>query len=273
MTEDATALLARIAAALDRLAGPPAADADATARSHYHWDGARLAAVEAAPALPAERFVGVDAQIAALRRTFGALRRGAPAHDVLLWGARGTGKSALVRSLGAEAGLAMVEAAGDRLDTLPALFDRLRPAARPFLVFIDDVAFAAADAGVRLLRSLLDGGIVARPANVRLVVTSNHRHLLERGPAPAEAGPTARHARDVADDQLALVDRFGLVLGFHVPDQDAYLEMVRRHLAAEGLDMDETEALAFALARGGRSGRTAWHYRTECLARRASAQD
>jgi predicted AAA+ superfamily ATPase len=93
-----------------------------------------------------------------------------------------------------------------------------------------------------------------------MAVTSNHRHLVER------SHDEARHGRDAADDQLALVDRFGLVLGFHVPDQPTWLEMVRRHLAPEGLALDETDALAFALARG-RSGRTAWHYRTELLTR------
>jgi hypothetical protein len=206
----------------------------------------------------------VDAQVAALRQSLGALARGAPAHDMLLWGARGMGKSALVRAVAAETGAALVAAAAGDLATLPRLFERLAAAGRPFLLFVDDLAFAAADPEVRLLRSLLDGGIAARPGNVRLAVTSNHRHLVERDHGDA------RHARDAADDQLALVDRFGLVLGFHVPDQPTYLEMVRRHLAAEGLGFDETEAIAFALARGGRSGRTAWHFRTELLARAAA---
>lgn len=264
MTQAIDAALLRIAHSLERLAPAPAPEADPTEGDAFRWDGSRLESVARLDLLPLARFAGVDGQIAALRRSLGALARRAPSHDILLWGARGMGKSALVRAVAAEAGVALVQAAAGQLSTLPRLFARLETAGRPFLLFVDDLAFAAADPEVRLLRSLLDGGISARPANVRLAVTSNHRHLVER-----DAGES-RHGRDAADDQLALVDRFGLELGFHVPDQADYLEMVRRHLAAEGLAFDETEALAFALARGGRSGRTAWHYRTELLARAAA---
>ncbi|MGL6043311.1 MAG: DUF815 domain-containing protein [Sandaracinobacteroides sp.] len=259
-------LLLRIAQALERLAPPAPPEADPASGRAFRWDGGRLFGVEAPTELPLERFVGVDSQIAALEQTVGALARGAPAHDILLWGARGMGKSALVRSVAAARGVALVQAAGDMLGTLPALFGRLRDVPRPFLLFVDDLAFAAADPSVRLLRSLLDGGIAERPANLRLVVTSNHRHLIER------EATDSRHARDSADDSLALVDRFGLVLGFHAPDQETYLEMVRRHLAADGLAFDAADAIAFALGRGGRSGRTAWHYRTELLARRSSGK-
>lgn len=259
------AALLRIAHSLERMAPDAPPEADPARGPAFRWDGVRLAAVARLDALPLARFAGVDAQIAALRQSIGALARGAPSHDMLLWGSRGMGKSALVRAVAAETGVALVQASAGQLSTLPRLFARLEAAGRPFLLFVDDLAFAAADPEVRMLRSLLDGGISERPANVRLAVTSNHRQLIEREAADS------RHARDAADDQLALVDRFGLVLGFHTPDQETYLEMVRRHLAAEGLGFDETEALAFALARGGRSGRTAWHYRNELLARAAAA--
>jgi predicted AAA+ superfamily ATPase len=264
MTQEIEAALLRIAHSLERLAPAPAPEADPARGAAFRWDGARLETVERLDALPLGRFAGVDSQIAALQRSIHSLAHGAPSHDILLWGARGMGKSALVRAVAVEAGVALVQASAGQLATLPRLFARLEAVPRPFLLFVDDLAFAAADPDVRLLRSLLDGGISARPDNVRLAVTSNHRHLVER-----DSGDS-RHGRDAADDQLALVDRFGLVLGFHVPDQADYLEMVRRHLEAEGLCFDETEALAFALARGGRSGRTAWHYRTELLARAAA---
>lgn len=264
MTEPNPELLQRIACALERLAPPLPPEADPATGQSFRWDDARLLAVDTPVAIPLDRFAGVDSQIAALAQNVRALAAGAPAHDMLLWGARGMGKSALVRSVVAATPVPLVQASGDMLVTLPALFDRLRACPRPFLVFVDDLAFEAADPSVRLLRSLLDGGIAERPANVRLAVTSNHRHLIEREAADS------RHARDAADDQLALVDRFGLVLGFHAPDQNTYLDMVRRHLAAEGLGFEPGEAIAFALARGGRSGRTAWHYRTELLARKAS---
>lgn len=256
--------LARIAAALERLAPAAEDSADAKAGAAFRWDGRLLHAVDTLTILPLDRFAGVDSQIAALRRNIGALARGAAAHDMLLWGARGMGKSALVRAVSFAEGVALVQAAADRLATLPELFQLLRTARRPFVLFVDDLAFTAADPDVRRLRSLLDGGVAERPDNVRLAVTSNHRHLIVRPP------DDTRHERDSADDQLALVDRFGLVLGFHAPDQDVWLEMVRRHLAAEGLVLDEADAIAFALARGGRSGRTAWHYRTELLTRRAA---
>lgn len=265
MTNDIAEILLRIAHSLERLAPAPAPEADLLEGPAFRWDGAALHAIARPNALPLERFAGVDQQLAALRQNIGALAKGTASHDMMLWGSRGMGKSALVRSVALAEGVALVQAAGESLGTLPALFARLEAAGRPFLLFVDDLAFSAADPDVRALRSLLDGGIAERPANVRLAVTSNHRHLVERPPADS------RHARDSTDDQLALVDRFGLVLGFHAPDQPTWLEMVRRHLAPEGLPLDEADAIAFALARGGRSGRTAWHYRTELLTR-GSAQ-
>lgn len=264
MTDAITTALSQIAGILERIAPPATTGANPATGSAFRWDGRTLHAINRPNVLPLDRFAGVDAQTAALRQNLGAMARGAPAHDMLLWGSRGMGKSALVRSVAAEAQVALVQAAADSLSTLPLLFERLEPTDRPFLLFVDDLAFTATDPDVRALRSLLDGGIAERPANVRMAVTSNHRHLVERPPAES------RHARDSMDDQLALVDRFGLVLGFHAPDQDSWLEMVRRHLAPEGLALDEADAIAFALARGGRSGRTAWHYRNELLTRRAT---
>lgn len=267
-----TSLLTRIADSLERLAPAPAKDADPRSGGHFRWTGAHILSVRAAAPLPPGRFVGVEHQMAAIRQNMLSLAKGDAAHDMLLWGSRGTGKSALVRSLAQEAGLTLVEAAGDTLSTLPALFERLADVDRAFLIYVDDLAFNASDRDVRILRSVLDGGISARPDNIRLAVTSNHRHLVDREATHSGEQPGGpRHARDVADDQLALVDRFGLTLGFHVPTQDQYVEMVRRHLEAEGLDLDEKDAIAFALARGSRSGRTAWHYRNECMSRRAAA--
>jgi hypothetical protein len=258
--------LARIAAALERLAPPAAQEADPAAATAMRWDGRTLLAVPPAATVPLDRFVGVAPQIAALARNMAALANGAPAHDMLLWGARGMGKSALIRATAAGAGLAVVEAAATHIESLPALFTRLAAAPGPFILFLDDLAFTPGDPQVRTLRSLLDGGVAARPPSTRLAVTSNHRHLVVR----PEADAGARHARDATDDALALVDRFGLVLGFHAASQDEYLAMCRGYLEAEGVSLDEPHAIAFALARGGRSGRTAWHYRTEMLSLLAS---
>jgi predicted AAA+ superfamily ATPase len=263
MDEMARDALVRLAAALERLAPPAVPIADPAAARLMRWDGRQLSAPPPAPLVPVARFVGVDQQIAALARNLASLAAGGPAHDMLLWGARGMGKSALVRTLATDLGVALVEAAAADLATLPALFQRLAAAPGPFLLFVDDIAFDPHDPGIRQLRSLLDGGVAARPPHTRLAVTSNHRHLAIRAPDDT----AGRHARDLEHDQLALSDRFGLVLGFHQPGQEDYLEMCARYLAAEGLALDRQDALTFALARGGRSGRTAWHYRVDVLTR------
>jgi predicted AAA+ superfamily ATPase len=186
----------------------------------------------------------------------------------LLWGSRGTGKSALIRAavvaIAAEQ-LALVQLSADRLDSLPALFARLATIDRRFLLFVDDLGFAPGDlAGPRRLRSLLEGGVEARPDNVRLAVTTNHRAIL---PRELEPGHTPRHERDAADDELALADRFGLVLGFHACDQESYLEIVAAYAAHYGLGFAEEDALRWAKQRGARSGRVAWQFIVECAGR------
>ena len=253
--------LIRIAAALERLSPPPPAVADSMAHPAYVWrDGVLVAARDFRP-LPLDMLHGVDAQKAALLGNVRRLAAGHAAQDVLLWGARGTGKSALVKASvaavqGEGGALALVEVAADRLDTLPRLFDTIAGVRRAFILFLDDLGFdAAADA--RSLRSLLEGGAEARPANARLVVTSNRRHLLPRDMGEQER---AVNARDVADDQLALSDRFGLSLGFHVVDQDHYLAIVRGYAEAYALPFNAADAVQWATRRGSRSGRVAWQY-------------
>jgi predicted AAA+ superfamily ATPase len=266
--------LIRIAAALERLAPPLPEPADPLAHPGYVWRGDHLATARAFAPLPLAALHGIDAQKAALFENLRRLAGGAAAQDVLLWGARGTGKSALVKAavgaLQAEGeSLALVEVAGGRVETLPALFAVLAGVARPFAVFLDDLGFdAAADA--RSLRSLLEGGAEARPANVRLLVTSNRRHLVPRD-HPRDAA--AVNPRDAADDELALADRFGLSLGFHAVDQDGYLAIVRGYAEAYGLPFDAAEAVQWATRRGSRSGRVAWQYVVELAGRSGIALD
>jgi predicted AAA+ superfamily ATPase len=251
----------RIAAALERLAPPRPAAADPLAHPAYVWRGDTLSAARAFAPVPLDRIFGLGAQKQALLDNLTRLAGGAAAHDVLLWGARGTGKSALVKSCtGAVqeggAALALVEVIGTGLDTLPELFAQIAPAKRAFAIFIDDLGFdAASDA--RALRSMLDGGAEARPANARLFVTSNRRHLV---PRKMEEQADAINPRDVVDDNLALADRFGLSLGFHVIDQDTYLGIVAGYAQALDLPFDATDAVGWATRRGSRSGRVAWHY-------------
>lgn len=261
--------LRRIAEALERLAPPPNEPADLGAHPAYHWDGRNVVPVAQFAPLPSELIVGVDRQKDAVTENSRRLAQGYAAHDVLLWGARGMGKSALVKSVtgSLQAGglpLALVETTADQLGSLPLLFAVLSPLERRFILFIDDMAFEGDDAGPRRLRSLLEGGSEARPANVRLYVTSNRRNIVERRQDEEDA---AVNARDVADDRLALADRFGLKLGFQYPDQVAFLEMVSAYAVHFGLDWDEADALAFAHQRGGRSGRIAWHYAVELAGR------
>lgn len=264
--------IARIADALDRIAPPRVANADPAAASAFVWDGQGLRAVRSFGPLPLDRLRGVDSQKAALRANFDRLARGVAAQDVLLWGARGTGKSALVKAAigdlqASAAPIALVEVVTDRLDTLPHLFTLLAGAPRAFAVFLDDLGFDAAGEA-RALRSLLEGGAEARPANTRLVVTSNRRHLIPRDIAEQDG---AINQRDSIDDQLALADRFGLSLGFHALDQDGYLAIVRGYCDAAGLGFDSADAVQWATRRGSRSGRVAWQYVVEVAGRAGKA--
>ncbi|MFD1951979.1 ATP-binding protein [Sphingomonas arantia] len=264
-----TSAVERIAAALERLAPAPPVSADAAAHPAYVWRAGALVAARAFAPLPLGALVGIDAQKAALVENGRRLAEGHAAHDVLLWGARGSGKSAVVKaSVGALQAdgldIALVEVAGDRIATLPALFDRLAGAGRAFVLFVDDLGFDADLGAPRLLRSLLEGGAEARPDNVRVYVTANRRHIVPRDMAEQDA---AVNARDVVDDRLALADRFGLSLGFHVADQAMYLAMVAGYAERLGLAFDAGEAVAWATMRGGRSGRVAWQYVVELAGR------
>ncbi|MGI4732333.1 MAG: DUF815 domain-containing protein [Janthinobacterium lividum] len=268
MTETPDALLARIADALDRLSPPPPPPADPLAHPAYLWRGRTLEPARAFRPLALDALHGIDRQKATLLANVRRLAAGHAAHDVLLWGARGTGKSALVTSavaaVQADGGaLALVEVVTPRLDTLPALFAVLADVPRAFALFVDDLGLDAAADG-RSLRSMLEGGAEARPANARLFVTSNRRHLVARD-MDAQAG--AINPRDAADDDLALADRFGLSLGFHAVDQADYLAIVRGYAVARGLPVDEADALGWAIRRGGRSGRVAWQYVVELAGR------
>lgn len=255
-----TDTLDRIAAALERLSPLPQAAADPLAHPAYVWRSGVLVATRAFRPLPLAALKGIDAQREALVVNLDRLARGAAAQDVLLWGARGTGKSALVKAaighLQATADIALVETGGNTLATLPQLFDTIAGVKRAFVLFVDDLGFDA-PADARALRSLLEGGAEARPANARLVVTANRRHLVPRDIAEQES---AINPRDAVDDALALADRFGLSLGFHAVDQEGYLAIVRGYAEASGLTFDAADAIGWATRRGSRSGRVAWQY-------------
>ena len=266
---DRNDLLARIADALERLAPPAVAPVDWLSHPAYVWDGSAARAVPmlVAPALDLMR--GIDAQKAAVVGNVKRLAAGSAAHDMLLWGARGMGKSALLRAGVAAAQadqpsrIALVQAVPEV--GLAGLFTALGREPRSFLVFLDDLGFEAGDAGgARRLRSWLEGGVEARPANVRLAVTSNRRAIVERH-ASEQDDPI--NPRDAVDDKLALADRFGLSLGFHNCSQDDYLAIITGYAAHYALEYTEAAALEWSKRRGARSGRVAWQFVTELAGR------
>ncbi|MBA3897118.1 MAG: DUF815 domain-containing protein [Sphingomonadaceae bacterium] len=265
------ALLARIADALERIAPPPTARPRDDA-SAYVWHGGVLRGAVFRP-LPLDLLTGIDAQKAALLENMRRHALGNAAHDALLWGARGSGKSALVKAaVGAVQAeghpLALVELAASEVATLPELFATLNAWTRPAIVFVDDLGFEGGVAPARALRSVLDGGSAARPDHIRLTVTSNRRHIVARDVAEQES---AINPRDVVEDRLALADRFGLSLGFHACDQETYLAMVEGYARTFGLNFEAADAIAFAGQRGSRSGRVAWHYAVELSGREGRA--
>lgn len=261
--------LERIAAALERLAPPPPPPTDWLSAPAYVWEGERAHAVPVLDALPLDALHGIEVQKNVLRSNCTRLASDTAAHDVLLWGARGMGKSALVRAAVADVqreqpgALALVQLAPGTLPTFPALIAELTEQHRAFLLFIDDLGFGAdGRAEMLALRSLLDGGVAPRPAHIRLVVTANRRSIVER-----EDTSAALHERDERDDALALADRFGLTLGFHPADKDTYLAILSGFIAPLGLNFDPEEAMAFAIQRGNRSGRTARQFAVELAGR------
>ena len=269
-TPDQSDALNRIAAALERLSPPHRAAVDLEAHPDYRWDGKTLVPVEDFLPVDYALLAGIDAQKQACLDNTRRLARGHAAHDILLWGARGTGKSATVTAcvgevIGEGLPLALVEVATDDLRSLADLFTLLRATSRPLILYIDDLGFDGDfGADARALRSLLQGGATARSNNVRVYASSNRRHIVPRSMSEQD---DPINQRDVVDDRLALSDRFGLSLGFHALDQDAYVAIVGRYADHYGLSFDPRDAIQWATQRGSRSGRVAWQYVVELAGR------
>jgi predicted AAA+ superfamily ATPase len=274
-TQDLAPLLARIAGALERLAPPGAFQTDWRTCPAYVWTGvgARCVARLEAPAL--DLLKGIDSQKARVVGNVARLAAGHAAHDMLLWGSRGMGKSALLRAAvrAAQADdaarIALVQVGQDAISGVTNLFAELGRQDRRFLVFVDDLGFEEADSsGPRLLRSWLEGGVEARPANVRLAVTSNRRAIVARSLSEQD---DPINPRDAVDDRLALADRFGLSIGFHNCSQDDYLAIIAGYAEAFRLEWNPADALEWAQRRGARSGRVAWQYIAELAGRSGKA--
>lgn len=270
-----TTLLTRIAEALERLAPETGVTTDWIQSPAYVWTGATAREVRQLQAPDLTLLRGIDSQKERVVTNVARLAEGYAAHDMLLWGSRGMGKSALLRAAVHQAQaadpsrLALVQVAQEALSSLSRLFSELGHQQRRFLVFIDDLGFEDGDlSGPRLLRSWLEGGVEARPANVRLAVTSNRRVIVARTLAEQD---DPINPRDVVDDRLALADRFGLSIGFHNCSQDDYLAIITGYAEDRGLQWEQADALEWAQRRGARSGRVAWQYIAELAGRSGKA--
>jgi len=262
--------LERIATALERLAPPrhPVPDPEMAAAYVWRTGPDRLQPVEDINRIDLDLLVGIDRSRKNLLANTRNFARGLPANNALLWGARGMGKSSLIKAVhGVVAtehpALKLVELHREDLTSLDRLLDILRRFAAPCILFCDDLSFAHDEHHYKSLKAVLDGGVEGRPGNVVFYVTSNRRHLMPRDMIENERS-TAINPSEAVEEKVSLSDRFGLWLGFHPCSQDQYLEMVKRYCKAFGLPVDETDrvrgAIEWQQSRGARSGRVAWQY-------------
>jgi hypothetical protein len=268
---DIAADLARIRDALERLAPPPPVKADLTAADAYVWHTSPdyLAPVARVSRVEIELLKGIDQVRDLLLENTRHFARGFAANNALLWGARGMGKSSLVKAVHASVNrevkpaLALIEIHREDIPSLPRLLKLLGQSARRFLLFCDDLSFDEADVSYKSLKAVLEGGIEGRPANVLFYATSNRRHLLPRNMTENESS-TAINPAEAVDEKVSLSDRFGLWLGFHNCSQDDYLSMIDGYIAHYRLDVSPADihakALEWSITRGARSGRVAWQY-------------
>lgn len=275
MTED---VLHRIAAALERryppaMPAPDYRDADAFA---WHVAPDRLQPIRHVARVNIDLLIGVNRSRDVLLENTRYFARKLPANNALLWGARGMGKSSLVKAVHAAIlaeglPLKIVELSREDLPSVGRLLAHLRSADHQFILFCDDLSFSHDDQHYKSLKAVLDGGIEGRPDNVILYATSNRRHLMPRDMIENERS-TAISPSEAVEEKVSLSDRFGLWLGFHPCSQDEYLAMIRGYCTAYDVEITDAELRAEAIewqtTRGARSGRVAWQYFTDLAARR-----
>jgi hypothetical protein len=263
----------RIADALERLAPAGANAGMPSSGDAFVWEPTHggLVPVTDVARVPIGLLKGIDANRDTLVENTRRFADGLPANNALLWGARGMGKSSLVKATHAEinaarkgaARLALVEIHREEIATLPALLRALRSSKRRFLLFCDDLSFDRDDTSYKSLKAALEGGIEGRPSNVLLYATSNRRHLMPRDMMDNERA-TAINPGEAVEEKVSLSDRFGLWLGFHNCAQDDYLAMIDSYAAHFGLKMPREKlharALEWSATRGARSGRVAWQF-------------
>jgi len=269
-------ILTQIAASLERIArqlevmspSPPAAGPLLGEADAYHWDAAadRLMPVEKVARIPFGLLKGIDRVRDTLLANTLQFARGYAANNALLWGARGMGKSSLVKAVHAEVSghvanrLILIEISREDIETLPRLMREIGRDPARFIVFCDDLSFDKDETSYKSLKAILDGGLEGRPDNVLFYATSNRRHMMPRDMIDNERA-TAINPGEAIEEKVSLSDRFGLWLGFHNCDQDTFLAMIAGYCAAYGLEIDpetlRARAIEWAQTRGARSGRVA----------------
>jgi len=266
-------VLTRIARTLERLAPPSSAQPDLSAADAFIWqaDGQRLMPVPNVNRMELALLKGIERMRDTLIENTERFARGLPANNALLWGARGMGKSSLVKAAHASVNaqgkkpgsLKLIEIHREDIESLPALMAMLRETPYRFIVFCDDLSFDGDDTSYKSLKAVLEGGIEGRPENVILYATSNRRHLMSRDMMENERS-TAINPGEAVEEKVSLSDRFGLWLGFHKCSQDEFLAMVEGYVRHFGIAADpeelRREALEWSTTRGARSGRVAWQF-------------
>lgn len=276
-----TDALVRIAEALERMNPPGATTPDFDAADAFVWqaDPDALLPVAKVSRVALDMLVGINRSRDTLLENTLQFARGFGANNALLWGARGMGKSSLVKAVHAEVikqglGLKLIELQREDLPSVGRLLALLRGSDHRFVLFCDDLSFSHDDEHYKSLKAVLDGGIEGRPENVVLYATSNRRHLMPRDMIENERS-TAINPAEAVEEKVSLSDRFGLWLGFHPCDQDAYLQMIRGYCDAYGVEISDddlwAEAIEWQATRGSRSGRVAWQFFCDLAGRRGVA--
>ncbi|MCF3594493.1 ATP-binding protein [Rhodobacteraceae bacterium LMO-12] len=270
--------LKRIAAALERMSPAPQPAPDFSIASAFVWhvEPDRLEPVKNVSRVNLGLLLGVDRARDTLLANTRQFADGLPANNALLWGARGMGKSSLVKAVHADAqtrfpDLKLIELQREDLPSVGRLLNLLRDSKARFLLFCDDLSFSHDDQHYKSLKAVLDGGIEGRPDNVVFYATSNRRHLMPRDMIENERG-SAINPSEAVEEKVSLSDRFGLWLGFHACDQREYLAMIRAYCDHYGIEISDddlrTEAIEWQATRGARSGRVAWQYVTDLAGRK-----
>ena len=264
-------VLERIANALERLAPETSVVEQKVDSTAYVWDKElnHLKAIKNVSRLDLTLLKGLEQQTQILYDNTKQFAQGLPANNALLWGARGTGKSSLIKAIhgnineNTKFSIILVEIFREDINSLPALLDRLKNNKKRFILFCDDLSFEDKDTEFKSLKAVLEGGIEGRPENVIFYATSNRRHLMPRDMIENERS-SAIHTSESVEEKVSLSDRFGLWLGFHPINQETYFEIVDSYAKKYNLAIDNTDlksqALEWSMTRGSRSGRVAWQF-------------